>query len=106
MIAFSVAGIAVSGTDVQAVNVHLRGLRDPRLLVTNTGPTSLSAAKVGVKVTEDGPAAAVDTTTLASLANGETKSVLVPGPVEWLELLVTCGAGTALNVSVTDGIGW
>lgn len=103
-LAFKIAGIQASGTDVVVIDFNLRGLRDNRLMIRNAGDQSLTALKVRTRDAVDGIPASIDETTFASLGPGEAKSAVLAGPIERLEILATCAFGTELDITVTDGI--
>lgn len=95
---FKRSAVAVSGTDVQVFSETLRGIGPCRLTVKNAGPNPLTGAKVQHLPEVGGPAVSIDTTTFATLAAGAAAQLAVADPVEVLQLLATCVAGTSLDI--------
>lgn len=102
-IAFSVAGISASGTDVAVALVRLNGARDPRLIV-HLADGALVSARTFVRPTKTGPPALIDDGLFANMAPGNAQSLLIPGPVEWLEFRADAPAGAHVDVSITTGL--
>jgi len=103
----NVSGVAASGTLVKVFSLNCRGIGPCRMFVKNTGAdNALTAAqvKVGPFSTSD-HLAVLDTTAFASLAaDGGSATLVIPAPVDLLELYVTCAGGTELDIVVSSGI--
>ena|SRR5690348_10869904 len=93
MLTFNVATVAVSGSDVEVVKTNLNAQGPVRLFLTNSGGQALSACKVQLGPTVDGPWVDHDTTTFGSLGSGVTKSLVIQEPVAGLQVLASKGAG-------------
>lgn len=100
-LALKVDGIAVSGVDVQAAAIHLRGASAARVLIRNNAGV-MSGARVLIKDAPDSVGATIDSTTFASLAEEASKTLRVDGPIEWLELRVD--GDVEIDVSILTGI--
>jgi hypothetical protein len=105
MLEFRIASIAVSGTDVSVAKRELGGAADFEVQLENTGSNALTACKIQSLAASGAAPADIDTTTFATLGAGAAKRLVVAGPVEWLQILATCAAGTVLTASVVRRTG-
>ena len=102
--AINLTGVSVSGTLVPVASAQLHGSEAVRVYVKNTGAQAITAGKI-----QQGPdlsmLADIDTASLASIAASAVASARILGPVSGLKVLLTCAAGTTVDVVVDDQIG-
>src|SRR5438094_247845 len=103
MLALNISAIPVSGSGVVVVAKALRGIAPLRLTIKNEGSNALSAAAVR-QGPDDTMLDAGDTATFGSLAGGAVASLVLPAPVEYLEVTASCASGTTLRVAIADAV--
>lgn len=98
---FRLSSVVVSGAEIEVFDQLLRGLADARLIVANVGSAALTAARVQVRGEPGAAPADVDTTTFATLGPGQTKQLIVTGPIERLRM-EAASVDARLDVWVTS----
>jgi len=96
--------VTVDGDDVDVVAMDLGGQGPVRLFVTNSGGAALSAGKVQLAASVDGPWEDLDTSTFGTLGSGVTKSLVIAKPVGAIRFLASCASSTTLDAQCLSGL--